>query len=185
MGTTALLWAKGRAWMLDATLYLPKEWTRDRPRCARALVPAAVPFQEKWRLALTLVRRARAAGITITAVLTDAAYGDVTVFREALHRLDLPYAVGISSHLTVFLGTPRVAAPIAASRHSRPVTRFRLLDPARPTAIRTWAPSLPARAWRTVTWHNEHQITRWQAELAAVAVTPAHEWRHGHLPPEV
>lgn len=75
-------------------------------------------FQEKWRLALTLLRRARAAGLQLTAVLADAAYGDVTVFREALHRLDLPYAVGISSHLTVFRGTPRVAGDQLAQRPS-------------------------------------------------------------------
>lgn len=36
--------------------------------------------------------RARAAGLRVTAVLADAACGDVTVFRDALHRLHLPYA---------------------------------------------------------------------------------------------
>lgn len=185
VATTALLWAKGRAWMLGATLYLPKEWTRDRARCARARVPADVRFHEKWRIALTLLRRARAAGVTVTAVLADAAYGDVTVFREALHRLDLAYALGISSHLTVFLGTPRLAAPAAAARRGRPATRFRLLDDVRPVAVGTWAAALPARAWRPITWRNEHQATRWRAEFAALRVTPAHEWRHGRLAPEV
>ena len=58
--------------MLGATLYLPKEWTRDRPRCERVHVPTDVRFQEKWRLALTLLRRARAVGVTVTAVLADA-----------------------------------------------------------------------------------------------------------------
>jgi SRSO17 transposase len=28
-------------------------------------------------------------------------------------------------------------------------------------------------------------VTRWRAEFAAVRVTPAHAWRHGHLLPEV
>ena len=117
VATTALLWAKGRAWMLGAALYLPKEWTRDRARCERAYVPPTVRFQEKWRLALTLVRRARAAGLTVTAVLADAAYGDVTVFREALHRLNLPYAVGVSSHLTVFVGHRRASG--CSTPHAR------------------------------------------------------------------
>jgi len=160
VATTALLWAKGRAWMLGATLYLPKEWTRDRPRCERVHVPADVRFQEKWRLALTLLRRARAAGLTFTAVLADAAYGDVTVFREALHRLDVPYAVGISSHLTVFPGTPRVAAPVATPGRGRPATRVRLIDDIAPIAVSRLAAGLPARAWRVITWRNEHQPTR-------------------------
>ena len=185
VATTALLWAKGRAWMLGATLYLPKEWTRDRARCERAHIPEPIRFQEKWRLALTLLRRARAAGLTFTGVLADAAYGDVTVFREALHRLNLPYALGISSHLTVFRGTPRVVAPSAAVRRGRPATRFRLLDDIKPLAVKAVAATLPARAWRRITWHNKGQATRWRAEFAAVRVTPAHAWRHGHLLPEI
>lgn len=185
VATTALLWAKGRAWMLGAVLYLPKEWTRDRARCARVGVPPTIRFQEKWRMALTLVRRARAAGLTVTAVLADAAYGDVTVFREALHRLNLPYAVGISSHLTVFLGTPRVAAPVTTTRPGRPPTRVGLIEPVKPIAVSKLAATLPARVWRRITWQNEHQATRWRAEFAAVRVTPAHEWRQRRLAPEI
>jgi SRSO17 transposase len=185
VATTALLWAKGRAWMLGATLYLPQEWTRDLARRARVYVPETVRFQEKWRLALTLLRRARAAGLTFTGVLADAAYGDVTVFREALHRLNLPYAVGVSSHLTVFRGTPRVAPPVSAIRRGRPPTRFQLIDDITPIAVSTLAATLPARAWRRITWHNEHQVTRWTAEFAAIRVTPAHAWRRGRLLPEI
>jgi SRSO17 transposase len=185
VATTALLWANGRAWVLGAALYLPKEWTRDRRRCERVSVPGTVRFQEKWRLALTLLRRARAAGLTFSAVLADAAYGDVTIFREALHRLNLPYALGISSHLTAFVGTPRTIAPTAATRRGRPPTRLRLIDPVTPIAVSHLAAALPARAWRRITWQNEHQSTRWRAEFVAMRVTPAHPWREGRLSPEV
>ena len=185
VATTALLWAKGRAWMLGATLYLPKAWTRDAARCARVDVPTTVRFQEKWRLALTLLRRARAAGLTVTGVLADAAYGDVTVFREALHRLNLPYALGISSNLTVFRGTPRVAVPASAARRGRPATQLILLDDVTPVTVSKVAAALPRRAWRRITWHNEQQVTRWTAEFAALRVTPAHAWRRRRLLPEV
>ena len=185
VATTALLWAKGRAWMLGATLYLPKEWTRDAARRARVDVPTTVRFQEKWRLALTLLRRARAAELTVTGVLADAAYGDVTVFREALHRLNLPYALGISSNLTVFRGTPRVAVPASAARRGRPATRLILLDDVTAVTVSKVAAALPRRAWRRITWHNEQQVTRWTAEFAALRVTPAHEWRRRRLLPEV
>ena len=36
VATTALLWARGRAWMLGATLYLPQEWITRSPVAARA-----------------------------------------------------------------------------------------------------------------------------------------------------
>src|SRR6059036_2892929 len=110
VAVTAALWTGARAWLTGALLYLPKPWL-DAERRAVAQIPARTAFQEKWRQALTLIRRARAARLHITAVLADAEFGDVTAFRRALHRWHMPYAVGISRHLTVFLGTPAVHIP--------------------------------------------------------------------------
>ena len=58
-----------------------------------------------WRL--TLLRQVRAAGFTVTAVVGDAEFGDNATLRRTLHRAKLPYALGVSSDLKVFLGTPR------------------------------------------------------------------------------
>src|SRR5437867_2630648 len=127
-------------------------------------------FREKWRLALTLLRRARAAGLRLDAVLADSAYGDVTAFRTAVERMRLRYAVGISAHLTVFPGRPR----------KRP-----LLHPKdRPLSVSALAKKLPRRAWRCVSWRNGKNRP-WEAEFAAVRVTPAHEWRRGRIAEEV
>ena len=60
----------------------------------RARIPAALRFQEKWRLALTLLRQIRAAGFQVTAVLGDAEFGDNATLRRTLHRWQLPYALG-------------------------------------------------------------------------------------------
>ena len=106
VAVTAALWTGQRAWPVGALLYLPETWTSDAARRAAARIPAPVVFQEKWRLALTLVRRTRAAGLTLTAVVADAEYGDNRTVRQTLHRLRLPYALGISPTLTVFRGTP-------------------------------------------------------------------------------
>jgi SRSO17 transposase len=121
VAVTAALWTGARAWMIGALLYLPKPWLADADRRAVAQIPTGLSFQEKWRQALTLIRRARAAGLQVTAVLADAEFGDVTTFRRALHRWGLPYAVGISRHLSVFPGTPAV----------RPHTRQLLSEHAR------------------------------------------------------
>ena len=110
VAVTAALWTGVRAWMLGAALYVPEEWLTPEAR-QRAQIPATVRFQEKWRLALTLLRQIRAAGFQITAVLGDAEFGDNATLRRTLHRLQLPYALGISSTLTVFRGTPPVAVP--------------------------------------------------------------------------
>ena len=86
VAVTAALWTGVRAWMLGAALYLPEEWLTPEAR-QRARIPATVRFQEKWRLALTLLRQIRAAGFDVTAVLGDAEFGDNATLRRTLHRL--------------------------------------------------------------------------------------------------
>ena len=183
VAVTAALWTGVRAWVTGALLYLPKPWLSDTDRRAVAHIPAGASFQEKWRQALTLIRRARAAGLQITAVLADAEFGDVTAFRRALHRWRLPYAVGISRHLTVFPGTPAVHVP-PSGRMGRPRSQLVLVHDTRPIAVRALALALPARAWRRVTWRNGTNRP-WAARFAAVRVTPANDWRDRRLAPEV
>jgi SRSO17 transposase len=157
VAVTAALWTGARAWMLGAALYLPPEWlTRDARQ--RAKIPAAVSFQEKWRLALTLLRQARAAGVQITAVLGDADFGDNRTLRQQLHRSRLDYALGVSSTLTVVR---------AGTTHAE--------------AVRTLAAQLPRRAWRVVTWRNGSHRP-WKAQFAAVRGTPAPRWPHRRTP---
>src|SRR5262245_43229830 len=152
VATTAALWTGARGWLTGAMLYLPKPWLEAERRTV-AQIPAPTVFQEKWRHALTLIRRARAARLQITAVLADAEFGDITAFRRALHRWHLPYALGISRHLTVFPGTPAVQVP-PSPRTGRPRSQLVLVDAARPIAVSAVAATLPKRAWRRVTWRN-------------------------------
>ena len=101
VAVTAALWTGVRAWMMGAALYLPEPWLTADVR-TRAKIPPTLRFQEKWRLALTLLRQVRASGMQITAVLGDAEFGDNSTLRQHLHRRGLDYALGISSTLTVF-----------------------------------------------------------------------------------
>jgi SRSO17 transposase len=135
-------------------------------------------------LALTLVRQIRAAGFHVTAVLGDAEFGDNATLRRTLHRLKLPYALGVSSTLTVFRGTPSVAVPARKPGRAGTPTRLQLTGDTPPEAVRTIAAALPARAWRRITWRNGANRP-WAAHFAALRATPAHEWRARRLAPEV
>jgi len=182
VATTVALWTGVRAWCLGATLYLPDTWLTPAQR-KRARIPAAVEFQEKWRHALRLLRQVRAAGFTITAVLGDAEFGDVTALRAALHRLRLPYALGISSDLTVFATRPRLVPP-ASPRRGRGRARWQMARPLTAVAVRDVIAQLPRTAWRRVSWRNGAQPKR-SARFVAVRVTPARDWRSGRLAPEI
>lgn len=181
VAVTAALWTEVRAYLLGAALYLPEEWVTDAAR-AQARIPASVGFQEKWRQALTLLRQVRASGFTVTAVLADAEFGDNGVLRAMLHRLRLPYAVGISSHLTVFCGTPRLRWP-RTFRHGRPRKHPELAAGVHAVSVADVAAS--HTRWRRVSWRNRREARRWTVQCAATRVTPANEWRHRRLAPEV
>jgi SRSO17 transposase len=180
---TVALWTGARAWLLGARLYLPEEWLTPRQR-ARAQIPAVVRFKPKWRLALTLLRQVRAAGFSVTAVVGDAEFGDNATLRGTLHRAKLAYALGVSSDLKVFLGTPSLEPP-PQTGHGRPRTRHRLPPDTHTIEARVWATTHAPRQWRLVSWRNGTNPP-WRARFCAVRVTPAHEWRERRrLAPEV
>jgi SRSO17 transposase len=183
VAVTVALWTGVRAWMLGAALYLPEAWLTPEAR-QLAKIPPAIRFQEKWRLALTLLRQVRAAGFHVTAVLGDAEFGDNAILRRTLHRLKLPYALGISSTVTAFRGTPPVAIPVRRRPNAPHPTRLQVTDSSQPVSVRTLAAQLPARAWRRVTWRNGPNRP-WAAHFAALRVTPATDWRARRLAPEV
>ena len=184
VAVTAALWTGTRAWLLGARLYLPQTWIGDPGRRAVAQIPARVAFQEKWRQALTLIRGARGAGLTVTAVAADAEFGDVAAFRRVLHQWRLPYALGISRQITVFRGAPAVHIPPTGPT-GRPRSQLTLVDPTTTAVnVRALALSLPAARWRQVSWRNGTHRP-WAARFVAMRVTPATEWRHRRVAPEV
>lgn len=183
VAVTVALWTGVRAWMLGAELYLSEAWlTADARR--RAKIPSTRPFQEKWRLALTLLRQVRAAGFHVTAVLGDAEFGDNATLRRTLHRLKLPYALGVSSTVTVFPGTPQLITPTPLVGLGRPRTRRLLAPGVERHAVRAVAAAQPAKAWRLITWRNGTNPP-WKARFWAQRVTPAHDWREHRVAPEV
>jgi SRSO17 transposase len=183
VAVTAALWTEARAYLLGAALYLPDTWLTDAAR-RRARVPATVTFQEKWRQALTLLRQVRASGFTVTGVLADAEFGDIGLFRAMLHRLRVAYAVGISSHVTVFRGTPRLVWPTRTG-HGRPRTRPELAAGVSALSVEAIAAAAGRRSWRRITWRNRREGRDWTVTCLAIRVTPAHDWRHRRLSPEV
>lgn len=183
VAVTVALWTGVRAWMVGARLYLPEEWLTLAQR-QRARISPSVQFQEKWRLAVTLLQQVRASGLTVTAVVADAEFGNNATFRRMLHRARLPYALGVASDVKVFLGTPVLQAPVGQSRTGRPRTRPQLSADTQAVEARAWAAAQRARHWRCVSWRNGTN-SPWRAHFCAIRVTPAHDWRERRLAPEV
>jgi SRSO17 transposase len=183
VAVTVALWSGARAWMRGAALYLPETWLTPEAR-QRAQIPGTVRFQEKWRLALTLLRQIRASGFQLTGVVGDAEFGDNATLRRTLHRAKLPYALDVSSDLKVFPGTPRLNVPALLTGKGRPRTRPVLAAGEETITVAALVAAQPARAWRRVSWRHGTNAP-WRAAFVALRVTPGHDRRHRRLAPEV
>ena len=84
----------------------------------------------------------------------EPTFGDNATLRRTLHRATLPYALGVSSDLTVFLGTPVLDAPPPLIGQGRPRTRRRLPPDTHTVEARAWAATQTPRQWRLVSWRN-------------------------------
>jgi len=117
-------------------LYLPQEWADDKPRRAKAGVLEEVEFATKLEIAQAQIRAAKTAGVPEGVVLTDAAYGNDTAFREALNAMQLSYCVGVQSSTTVWTGGDRPQRPEEKKKRGRgrPATRL-VRDPHRPPLL--------------------------------------------------
>jgi SRSO17 transposase len=85
---------KGHAFV-DRCLYLPKDWTDNPERRAKAHVPEAVRFATKPRLAAGMVARAIAAYMPFAWVAADSVYG-VGELGMALRRAGKGYVLGVT-----------------------------------------------------------------------------------------
>lgn len=95
--------AKG-AMPLAWALYLPQEWTDDRPRCERVGVPAEVQVQTKWQLALGLMDDLISRGVPAPeVVVVDAGYGSTAEFRQGLVASHLRYVVEVEHSLVAWI----------------------------------------------------------------------------------
>src|ERR671932_558306 len=160
-------------------LYLPKEWTSDPERCAKAGVPAEVTFATKPRLALQQIRQARADGVPPGIVLMDAGYGNDSGFRGRLTKDGLLYVGGIQSSAKLWPPGRAPLPPKPPSGRGRPPSLLRRSPEHQPLTAKALAKSVPATAWRRVTWREGSQADL-TSRFAALRVRPAHrDYRSG------
>ena len=115
--------ARGAAF-LDRSLYLPKAWIADKPRCQEAGIPDDVAFATKPEMARVMLRRAFNAGVPARWVTADEVYGSDLKFRNVIEEHALGYVVAVSSAQRQFLGSKydrvdRFAAELDAAAWQR------------------------------------------------------------------
>lgn len=169
VGVFAALGCGARATLVDFRLYLPKAWTEDAPRCARAKIPEAERVHRtKPELALEMVAAARARGSTHRWVGGDEVYGNNRPLTEGLGDMGETFLMDVSSTTNVWESDPCAPSPgpeqkkraRSHPRHSasKPITVEALAarcfeSEARNMTIRdTTTGPLEARVWVRQVW---------------------------------
>lgn len=111
---------------VDVKLYLPKKWTEDPKRCAKAGIPEAERvFRTKEQLGLEIVSHARQNGLRYGWVGSDAGYGKGPGFCLALDQMGERFMVDLHSDFPVYLKDPKPYLPEKTSRKGPKFTRYR------------------------------------------------------------
>jgi SRSO17 transposase len=158
---------------VDYQLYLPEAWAADLKRRGAVGVPDQVQFATKPQIALEQIRAAKQRGIAQGIVLADAAFGSNTAFRKGLQELELTYAVGVISSLTVWAPGSAPLAPARYKGHGRRPYRLRRAPGHQPLTLKELALQLKRSAWRTLSW-REGANGRLSSRFARVRVRAAH-----------
>jgi SRSO17 transposase len=77
--------------LIDADLFLPECWDKDRDRCKAAGIPDTVVHRPKWRIALEQLDRAQANGVRLDWLTFDEEYGKSPEFLQGLRRRGQPF----------------------------------------------------------------------------------------------
>ncbi len=115
--------------LLDADLYLPQAWDRDRPRCQEAGIPDEVRYQAKWRIALDQLLRLDRNGVRFDWLTFDEGYGSKVPLLTLLSLAGQKFVAEVPVSFAVQLGdaaSSRRADEILAAEQAQRGQRFRI-----------------------------------------------------------
>ena len=127
-------------------------------------------------MALDQIRPSLSEGVPPGSVLCDPAYGNSFGFRRALTEQGLSSVAGLESNTMVWRAGEAPQTIPASQGRGRPLRRRPREGVQQPVSVKAWAWSLPASAWRTVTW-REGTSGKLRSRFARVRVVPAHHQR--------
>lgn len=147
VGVFAALCKGADASLIDARLYLPKEWTDDPERCQKAGVPEDFrTFKTKDEIALDIVRHARERGLQFGWVEADGGYGKGLGFMITLDEMRERFLIDVHCDTRMYLRQPQPYLPEKApDTRGRTPTRF-VVDE-KPVRVDAWAKRQPQSAW--------------------------------------
>ena len=149
VGVFAGLARGGLVSLVDAQLYLPKEWIRSPKRCRQAGVPDAdQAMKSKTDLALEMVHTARKRGLRFGWIAADSVYGNDPPLLRALDDAGETFVVDVHRDQRVYLSDPELVVPQSTTKNGRPRSRRVAQTPK--SKLHEWVRVQPESAWQRI-----------------------------------
>jgi SRSO17 transposase len=140
--------------LLDAALFLPTSWSRDRKRCRAAGIPDEIKHRTKWRLALDQLIRLSRNGVTFDWLTFDEGYGAAVPFLKCLSAVNQRFVAEVPVNFAV--------RDTAGGRSRRADARLTATDARSGTRHRVAHRTVRASFWRVATatvWVGDREHT--------------------------
>jgi SRSO17 transposase len=125
--------------LVDARLYLNKEWAKDKRRRKKCGVPRAIRFRTRHALSLEMLAE-HGKVLPHSWIAGDDEMGRSSAFRRELRALQERYLLAVPSNTLV--RDLQAEPPVYAGRGRRPQVPF--------TRVDRWCAALPESAWTTI-----------------------------------
>lgn len=112
--------------MVDARLYLPKDWCNNNDRCKEAGIPEEDRvFKTKLELASDIINHQKKLGTSFDFVSADGYYGNDPAFANIIDEMGYVYMLDIHSNQKIFLERPELFVPERKNGKGRPPKRLK------------------------------------------------------------
>jgi len=137
--------------LIDADLFLPADWSDDRPRCRRAGIPDTVVYRPKWQIALEQIDRASGHGVRLDWLTFDEGYGKSPGFLGGLEARQLRFVGEVPRSFACLARNrqgDRPSTPIKARSAEDVVRTASVFRGQRWQVVRLARETLPEQVWR-------------------------------------
>jgi SRSO17 transposase len=105
--------------LIDAELFLPEDWAKDRERCQAAGIPADMEYRPKSQIALEEVDRAKANKVHLDWITFDEGYGKAPEFICGLDERELLFVGEVPRSLSCLASNGSAQRPDAKVKGRR------------------------------------------------------------------
>jgi SRSO17 transposase len=150
VGVFAALGKDKHVSLIDAKLYLPKEWLEDPHRCAEADIPRTEQvLKTKHDLALEIVAQARERAVRFEWIGMDGFYGMSLNLLQTLDKQGEVFMADIHKDRHIYLSNPEPYLPESPAKKGRKRHRYQSDEFA--VEVQKWVGDQPDSAWKRKT----------------------------------